>query len=371
MSKHNKLSYALFKSYLLFAASFAAVALIFLSLVLDMNRQMIVVNALHLLFFLGMLGTCSLAYALWTAKRITGPLEQIAAAIQRMEEGKYSERLNIAAGYEFSVIQRRFNDMAESLEISEAENRRLQDGKRRMLADLSHDLKTPITTIQGYAKALELGIFDQEEKKEKCLDLIYKKATHVTELIDQIFNLTKLDRPDHPLMLEPVDIAELLRETAAAFYEPFEEKDFQMMVDIPAEEVLTECDPSLIRRAISNLLSNALRHNPPGTQVSVRLVKKGNQLSMAIEDNGIGISDEMKAIIFDPFVRGDAARQEDGGTGLGLAIVKQIAELHGAELHLHNLPKTTTFELVLGCNFGTRTGNSQQQNFDIGTDVLR
>lgn len=275
VTRNDKLFYALLKSYVLFAALLGVIILIFLALILDINNQAVEVNLLQLLLFLVLFGICSLFYALWIAKRITGPLEKIASAIQRMGEGKYNERLSIAGGYEFSVIQQRFNDMAESLERSEAENRRLQEGKRRMLADLSHDLKTPITTIQGYAKALELGIFDHEEKRERCLK-------------------------------------------------------------------------GLMRRAISNLLSNALKHNPPGTQVTIRLTKKRGRLSIEITDDGIGIPDELKKFVFDPFVWGDASRWEDGGSGLGLAIVKQIAEMHGGKLHLHNMQKGTTFELVLG-----------------------
>ncbi|MGZ7440128.1 sensor histidine kinase [Paenibacillus sp. TH7-28] len=343
----GKLFYAMFKTYVLFAVSLGAVILTFLAFVLDMDNRTIEVNLLELLLFLGVFAASSLLYSLWTAKRITGPLEQIASAIRRMEEGKYSERLNIAAGYEFSVIQQRFNDMAESLERSEAENRRLQESKRRMLADLSHDLKTPITTIQGYAKALELGILENEEEKKRFLRLISNKATHVTALIDQIFNLAKLDRPGYPMAMELVDVAELLREIAADFYEPLEAKNFQLEVEIPAEEVMAKCDPNLIRRAVSNLLSNALQHNPPGTRVTVQLTESEQCLSLAVADNGVGISDELKKTIFDPFVRGDAARREEGSSGLGLAIARQIAELHGGELHLSNTQGSTTFELML------------------------
>lgn len=343
----DKLFYAMFKSYVLFAVLLGVVLLVFLAFVLDMNRMVIEVNVFQLLLFVTLFGISSLLYSLWTAKRITGPLEQIASAIQGMEKGEYSERLNIAGGYEFSVIQQRFNNMAESLERSEAENRRLQEGKRRMLADLSHDLKTPMTTIQGYAKALELGIYENEEKKESVLQLIYNKATHVTGLIDQLFNLAKLDRSDYPMVMEMVDVGELLREVAADFYESLESKQFQLAAEIPAEKVLLKCDPNLIRRAVTNLLSNALQHNPAGTQVTIQLMQSERWLSLAVIDNGVGISDELKQNIFDPFVRGDAARSVEGGSGLGLAIAKQIAELHGGELQLHNIPASTTFELRL------------------------
>ncbi|MEO3947012.1 HAMP domain-containing sensor histidine kinase [Gorillibacterium sp. CAU 1737] len=343
--KGNRLFFALLKSYLFFAVFVGAVLLVFLALTVDLEQQMIEVNLIQLVLFLLLIGGCSLLYSLWTARRITGPLERLASAIQKMGEGDYRERLNLAAEYEFEVIQRRFNEMAESLERSTEDNRRLEEGKRRMLADLAHDLKTPITTIQGYAKALEVGLFESEGKRELYLQRISAKTGQVTELIDQIFQLSKLDRPDYRLVRERVDAAELLREIVAESYEPFEEQAFHLEVDIPSEEVEADCDPLLMRRALSNLLSNALRHNPPGTQVTVRLQEAEKRLSIWVMDDGVGIADELKETLFEPFVRGDAARA-DGGSGLGLAIVKQIAELHGGELRLRNATETTAFELV-------------------------
>lgn len=345
--RKDKLFYVLFKSYALHILLMGAVITVFLLMISDVYGRVIEVNLLQLLLLLILLALCSLIYILWSAKRITRPLEQLSAAIGRMSEGKYSERLNVAAGYEFSIIQQRFNEMAESLELAQAETRRLQESKQRMLADLSHDLKTPVTTIQGYAKALELGLNENEDKKSRYLQLIYNKATLVAALVDQIFQFAKLDRPDYPLTRQEVDLSELLREITAEYYEPFEEKDFQLEVDIPAEEVTAACDPLLMRRAVSNLLSNALKHNPPGTRVTVKLQESERELSLQVTDNGVGIPEEANSMVFEPFVRGDATRQEDGGSGLGLAIARQIAELHGGELRLHSKPGTTTFNLLL------------------------
>ncbi|MEK3914221.1 sensor histidine kinase [Paenibacillus sp. FSL H7-0331] len=102
-----------------------------------------------------------------------------------------------------------------------------------------------------------------------------------------------------------------------------------------------------MQRAISNLLANALLHNPPGTEVVIRLEDTAAAVRLAVIDNGIGISDRLKELIFDPFVRGDTARQGDGGTGLGLAIAKQTLELHGGELNLDTSNGRPAFELVL------------------------
>lgn len=345
--KKDKLFYRLIKSYIFFALTLGAVILAFLSLVLDTDRQTINISLWGLFLLLMLFGVNVYVYSLWTVKRITRPLEQISEAIQRMERGQYAERLNITAGYEFMVIQKKFNQMAETLERAELENRRLQDSKRQMLADLSHDLMTPVTTIQGYAKALQLGMVEGGEKKERYLQLIYNKAEQVALLTDDIFNLSKLERADYPLSLERGDLAELLRETAASYYDQFVDKQFAVELSIPSGEVIADYDAPLIRRAIANLLVNALRHNPPGTKVAIRLEDAGHAVRLAVIDDGSGIPDRLKETIFDPFVRGDTARQGDGGSGLGLAIVKQTVELHGGRLNLDTSGGRTAFEIVL------------------------
>jgi signal transduction histidine kinase len=343
----GKLFYKLMKSYIFFALTLGMVNVGFLWAVIDMDNEVVELSLPGLLVLLALFGLNTYGYSLWSSRRITRPLEAIAEAIQRMGKGQYSLRLDIAGDYEFSVIQQHFNNMAESLERAEEENRRLQESKRRMLSDLSHDLKTPVTSIQGYAKALSLGLVDQEEKRERYLQLIYNKSTLVTSLIDDIFSLSKLERLDYPLTLSPGDIAELVREIAAEYYDAFEEKGFMAEWDIPPGEVAAEYDHNLMRRAIANLLSNALLHNPPGSEVTMRLEEAAAAVKISVMDNGEGIPDELKDVIFDPFVRGDAARQGEGGSGLGLAIAKQTMELHGGSLELNRHNGLSVFELVL------------------------
>ncbi|WP_438495631.1 sensor histidine kinase [Paenibacillus sp. IHBB 3054] len=347
--KKNTLLSRLVKSYILFACTLAVVGIAFLIMAIDVEQETITVSVQWLLLLLVLFGLNVLIYSVWTARRITRPLEQIAGAIREMRLRKFHKRLDIQTGDsdEFAQVQMYFNDLAESLQRTEAENRRLQLSKQRMLVDLSHDLKTPITTIQGYAKALQLGMADNEEKREQYLQLIYNKSQLVTSLIDDIFHLSKLDSPDFPVSVKPGDIAELLREAAADYYQQFEDKQFMLHVEIPSREVLVSYDTNLMRRAIANLLSNALRYNPPGTEVTLRLEQSEDVVRLAVIDNGVGISGELKAVIFDPFVRGDASRKRDGGSGLGLSIAKQMMVRQGGELNLDNRPGRTSFELVL------------------------
>ena len=216
-----------------------------------------------------------------------------------------------------------------------------------MLVHISHDLKTPITTIQGYANALQLGMIEDEVKKQRTINLIHDKTKLVAELIDDVFELSKLESPDYPIVMEASDIAEFVRVMAVDYYDPFEERGFAFECDIPAQEVMVPFNGKLLYRCVSNLLANALKYNPPGTQVRLTLVDGQDAICIEVADNGVGISSELKERVFDAFVRGDAARKSDGGTGLGLTIARHIAEKHGGHLCLCTDNDWTRFELTL------------------------
>jgi len=287
-----------------------------------------------LLLFLSLLIIAVYIFGKWTASRLTTPLHLIADGIQDIARGQYSKRLNFNASYELAQIQNDFNKMAEQLEKVEKENQRLEENKQRMLVDLSHDLKTPITTVRGYVEALELGLINEEERKRRILSLISNKVELVSELIDNIFELSKLNSSNYPVMVQKSDIAEFMREIAIEYYEQFSEKNFMFQCTIPQDVIDYPFNATLLYRAMSNILSNALKYNPAGTIVQLELVSKENGIEIVIQDNGIGIPPAIEEKIFEAFVRGDQTRKSDGGTGLGLAIAKQVIEKHGGEITL-------------------------------------
>lgn len=287
-----------------------------------------------LLLFLALFATTVYVFGRWTASRLTTPLRSIADGIRSIARGHYHERLHFRASYELAQIQDDFNDMAARLERMEREKRELAESKQRMLIDISHDLKTPMTTIQGYIEAMEVGLVDSEERRQKILRLISDKASLMSELIDGIFELSKLDSPDYPFAVEASDITEFTREIAAEYYEVFEEQKFHFHYDIPDREIIVPFNATWLYRAVSNILSNAIQYNPPGTAVELKLAATGRGVEIHITDDGIGIPDVLKEKVFDAFVRGDQARKSDGGTGLGLAIAKQVVEKHGGNIRL-------------------------------------
>jgi len=287
-----------------------------------------------LLLFLSLLMIAVYIFGKWTASRLTTPLRSIADGIQDIARGQYSKRLKFKASYELAQIQDDFNAMAEQLERTEKEKQHLEENKQRMLVDLSHDLKTPITTIRGYIEAMELGLINDEERRQRILRIISDKAELVSELIDDIFELSRLDSPDYPFDFQIADIAEFTREIAAEYYEAFAEKNFMFHFEIPKGEVIFSFNYTWLYRAVSNILSNALKYNPPGTTVRLKLLTTEKGIEIHIQDDGIGIPLAIKENIFDAFVRGDQSRKSDGGTGLGLAIAKQVIEKHGGNIKL-------------------------------------
>lgn len=215
--------------------------------------------------------------------------------------------------------------------LSEEKERKLADDKRRnlLLSDIAHDVKTPLTTICGYSKALSEGVA-QEEKRQAYLDVIYAKAMRMDELITLLFEYVKLESEGFILHKEREDFTELVRETAALFYTDFEEKGMRLTAEIDGETMPLDMDRLQLGRAISNLLANALRYGKEGGQVLIRL----SDYELTVADDGEPIDPEFAAHIFEPFTRGDKSRSTQGGSGLGLGIAKKIVEMHGGSLTL-------------------------------------
>ncbi|MEK5444154.1 sensor histidine kinase [Fredinandcohnia sp. FSL W7-1320] len=228
---------------------------------------------------------------------------------------------------------------AEELEQKNREKTRLEESKKQMLADISHDLKTPITTIQGYSKVLYEGLVKDEEQTKKYLRYIYEKSIRVTSLIDELFMFSKLDSPDVPIQKEKKDICEFYRGVIAEHYDIFEEKDMELEIDIPNEKIMHAFDQKLLNRALSNLLQNINKYNPEETKVFLKLTKNEEKIIIEIGDDGIGIREDIARTVFDPFVRGDKSRMNDEGSGLGLAITKKIIELHNGNIRVDTTPK--------------------------------
>lgn len=217
-----------------------------------------------------------------------------------------------------------------------------------MYAAVAHDLKTPLTSIQGFAKALEDGKVPEEEKKE-ISDIIAKKSERMNELVDLLFEYSQLGTAEYKPNLSDFDIAGLMRGIIAENYSDLEDHKIEVDVHIPDTPVTVNADKRDITRALSNLVINTYKHNPDGITFYVRMEKTGDKCEIILADTGNDIPEGMN--IFEPFVTENTARSTGGGTGLGLALTQRIIDRYGGTIALvRDVPGyTKAFKIRLKC----------------------
>lgn len=202
-----------------------------------------------------------------------------------------------------------------------------------LLSDITHDIKTPITTIAGFSQALSDGTVKQEDQKT-YLDAIYNKSMKVSELIALLFEYIKLDSTGYTLNRTDFDFAELVRECVAGVYAEFEDKNMPVELNVDEGKIEVSGDKMQLERAINNILSNTIKHNPDNTPVFISLKVENGEAILEISDKGVRIDKEDAIHLFEPFYLADKSRKSGSGNGLGLSISKKIIEMHGGKIYL-------------------------------------
>ena len=272
-------------------------------------------------------------FIFWMNRKVKKPLEKLNTAILDFANGKRDGKVEYSGASEFVQISNSFNIMSEKLMESEKNQERLLEERQKILADISHDLRTPITVIQGYAKAVNDGMIAKEEE-QKYLSTIYHKANVLAELIQVFYEYSKLEHPDFKLMLEKRDFCEFVREYLATKYEEIEMFGFLLEAEIPNDPILWTFDAVQMKRVFENVIGNSLKHNKPGTTIMVSLAKGEESVCITLGDDGAGIPEGIAETLFEPFIVGDESRNNKQGSGLGLAVVKKIVEAHNGSISL-------------------------------------
>lgn len=259
------------------------------------------------------------------------------AILSYKKSGEYKINDEAILG-DYKIIMDSFQDLTKELKKN-------QEDKERIIADISHDLKTPLTSIIGYSNALANNIVDIN-KQQTYLQLINEKAILANNLLNSLVEYSKINHPEYRLNLETINICELIRNYVISIYERISQKGFLVEVDIPEEKHLVELDKSLFLRVIDNIVDNSLKYNSSGTTLFFKLEAENNAILLYIGDNGVGIDAEIKERIFEPFITSNTARSANLGSGLGLSIVKKILTLHDFDIKLVDDKKYKTMFLI-------------------------
>jgi signal transduction histidine kinase len=273
------------------------------------------------------------------ARRLSASAGALADTAEAVAEGDLRARAPVSED-ELGRLAAAFNRMAERLEAAEGR-------QRAFLADVAHELRTPVTAIEGFAGALADGTAARPEDQAEAAEFIRDEAARLRELIRDLQELTWLDL-DPPLRRERVDLAELgrtaLGRQAAAAHEA------EVALAGPEGHAEAMTDPAHVGTILANLLSNAIRHTPAGGRVTVEVGQEGPSAWVAVSDTGVGIAPEHLPYLFERLYRVGSARDRDGrgGSGLGLSIVKRLATLLGGTVAVRSVPGDgSTFTLTL------------------------
>lgn len=314
--------------------------------VFDVGSEFFGIVLLTVILFFGGYWVTVVLLAKQIDTKITKPIYIITEALGRVREGDYDIRLELEADNEFIYIKDAFNYMIQELNYLKQENHKETEYRTRLLSDIGHDIKTPITIIQGYLTVILNGDIKENTKKEEYLRACLNNTMHLSELMQMLLDYTKFDRADYELNLKKVEFTEFVREIIIDYYKIIADREFSIEINIPEEDIYLEIDEKEMRRAVGNLLNNAIVHNEPGTEINVSILK-GDSLSLIVADTGQEIPDSLKNHIFEPFVCGEASRSNSSHNGLGLSIVNRIIGKHHGSIRIEDNWKGYTKAFII------------------------
>ena len=280
----------------------------------------------------------------------TKNLSKVIDAVEDFKEGNYTARVEpMAHNSGFSIIGETFNGMAQQIELNIEKIKSIDTFRKELIANISHDLRTPLAIIQGYTETLQLKMKDLKKKeKMKYLENINESTKRLNGLVNQLFELSKLENNQVKLNKEPFHIDELVQDMLNRHEVIAEKKGISFQFEKPEGLPLAHGDISLVERLIQNLMDNALKYTPNKGTVIIELDKGNEGIQFRITDNGKGIEEKNLSKIFERYSSGKKEETKTKGAGLGLAIAKKIVELHDSTINVQSkLNIGTSFSFML------------------------
>jgi signal transduction histidine kinase len=269
-------------------------------------------------------------------KNIVNPLDTLSFGVTQIRDNNLGFRLDYREDDEFRPVCEAFNEMAARLETMTAERKKNEENHRELIAGISHDLRTPLTSIRAYLEGLQTGIASTPEQQEKYFSTIQSKAQDLEHIINQLFLFSKLDIGDFPVNNRKVDIGNVLRETTAELSGEYERRGLTTGLAVETrsvkQSVHVNIDPVLFRSVMVNILENSAKYKDAEQgRIEIAWGVSGKMAEIRLTDNGPGVPEEVLEKLFDVFYRADPSRNTKG-SGLGLAISKKIINRMGGDM---------------------------------------
>ena len=285
---------------------------------------------------LALAGLCAFVYV----RSILKPLKQVTTAAGRMADGDFAARVEVSGGTpEVEELSRAFNTMADKLGETES-------SRREFVANVSHELRSPITSISGFVQGMEDGTIPLEEHGH-YLSVVSEETRRLSKLIGDLLALSRLERDDAALTLSDFDICEMLRRAIIRRMNDLEARHMEVACEFEADSMLVHADSDRIEQVVVNLLDNAIKFTPDGGHIVLKCRAEKNLCLVTVADDGTGILPEDRSRVFERFFTADRAHTAGKGTGLGLSICQRILQMHGQQIRLEDTTIGAAFTFTL------------------------
>ena len=279
---------------------------------------------------------------------LTQNLRRIVSTVKEFEEGNYEARIPVKQDGELADLANTFNHMADTILKNIEELKEVDALRRELIANVSHDLRSPLSVIHGYIETLIIKDKSlSDEERRRYLEVVLKSSERLNKLVADLFELSKLESEQVKIQYERFNMHELLDDTARQYQLKAQEKGVRLKADFSGK-AMVEADLALMHRAIQNLVDNALKYTPEEGEVEVSAVSQNNHVEVRVSNSGEGIPEEQLKHIFDRYYMLAKDRKKSDGSGLGLAIVKKIMDIHHLGLKVDSTPgDRTTFSFTM------------------------
>ncbi len=282
-------------------------------------------------------------------------INYISTILEEIFEGNFNQRVRQQNHIKpLKILTININKIIERLQKINEENKRSEESRKKMISNISHDLRTPLTSMLGYLELIledrNIDISDtlSEKQKEEYLRIVYNKGNYLYDLMEEFFQVSKLDSNDIRLEIKKVNISEIIRENIISFFNEIKKLDIKPKINIPDEDVYVLGDEKALNRIFTNLINNALKHGVKATIIGVELNYDEKNISIDIYDNGAGIPDDEINYVFDRLYTVEKSRSLNAkGSGLGLTIVKKLIEALDGKITVSSSSfEKTTFTVI-------------------------
>lgn len=282
-------------------------------------------------------GGMAMMLGYFLSSTVTERIQLLQGAAERLAKGDLKTRVPVDGRDEVAALATTFNQMAEQLQAADQKQRELETMRRDLIAWVSHDLQTPLTSMRAILEALSDGVVDDPEMVNRYLHTAQRDVRSLSSLIDDLFQMAQLDAGGFPLDRAPASINDLVSDTLESFSELAYRESITLEGKVESDVDPVTMDTQAIGRALNNLISNALRHTSAGGKIHVSARRTGEGMEVIVSDTGEGIRDEDIPHIFERFYRSEKSRNRGtGGAGLGLAITRGIVRAHGGDIRVES-----------------------------------